>query len=217
MPLLDENTKNEVKNFLRGMENRIKLVYFDSGDNCTYCNDIAMLLDEIKGAGDKIEVEKHLISDKAAAEKYGADRAPLVIFDGKNKGKVRFYGIPSGHEFGGFLATIVEVSKGETVEFPEDLKKKIASINVPLRLDVFVTPQCPYCPGAVRLAHAMAILNKNVMGCGVEAVEFSEWADKNGVRHVPRTVVIANGKPVDGFDGTLAPDMLLTRILGALE
>jgi glutaredoxin-like protein len=217
MPLLDENTKKEVGNFLKGMEGRTKMVYFDGGDGCAYCNDISTLLDDIKEVGNKVDVEKHLLSDRAAAEKYGADRAPLIIFEGKNRGKVRFYGIPSGHEFGGFLATIVEVSKGETVEFPEDLKKRIAEIDVPLRLDVFVTPQCPYCPGAVRLAHAMAILNKNVTGCGVEAVEFSEWADRSGVRHVPRTIVIVNGKPVDGFEGTLAPDMLLTRILGALE
>jgi glutaredoxin-like protein len=217
MPLLDDNTKNEVRNFLNGMESKTKLVYFETKDDCTYCNEISMLLDEIKGTTDKIEIEKHDISEKAVAEKHGADRAPLIIFEGKNRGKVRFYGIPSGHEFGGFLATIVEVSKGETMEFNEDLKKKIAEIDVPLRLDVFVTPQCPYCPGAVRLAQAMAILNKNVIGCGVEATEFSEWADKNGVRHVPRTIVIANGKAIDGFDGALAPDMLLNRVLGALE
>jgi len=217
MPLLDENTKKEVKNFLNGMESRIKIVFFDSGDGCAYCGEIGTLLDEIKESTDKIEVERHNISDKAAAEKHGADKAPLIIFEGKNKGRVMFYGIPSGHEFGGFLATIVEVSKGDTIEFNDDLKKQVASISVPLRLDVFVTPQCPYCPGAVRLAQAMAILNKNVTGCGVEAIEFSEWADKNSVRSVPRTIVVANGKTILAVDGALAPDMLLNRVLGALE
>ena len=85
-----------------------------------------------------------------------------------------------------------------------------------MRLDVFVTPQCPYCPGAVRLAQAMAILNGNITGSGVEAVEFSEWADKNSVRSVPKTVVVANGKKVLTVDGLLAPDMLLDKIMDAL-
>jgi glutaredoxin-like protein len=216
MPLLDDNTKKEVGKFLGAIEGKVKLVYFDGGDQCDYCKEILSLLNEIGEMNGKIEVEHHKMDDKAAVEKYGADNAPLIVLEGKNKGRVRFYGIPSGHEFGGFLATIVEVSKGDTAEFPGDLKKRVMAIDVPLRLDVFVTPQCPYCPGAVRLAQAMAILNKNITGCGVEAIEFSEWADRNGVKSVPRTIVVANGKRILGIDGALAPDMLLNKIMEEL-
>jgi glutaredoxin-like protein len=198
------------------MDSRIKMVFFDDTEG-TYSGELNALLDEIGKATDKIELERHDIRKEVEiAKKYGADMAPVIIFEGKNKGKVRFYGIPSGHEFGGFLSTIVEVSKGDTVEFSDDLKAKIRDIDFPLRLDVFVTPQCPYCPGAVRLAQAMAILNKNVTGSGVEAIEFSEWADKNSVRSVPKTVIAANGKKILALDGLLAPDMLLDRILDAV-
>jgi glutaredoxin-like protein len=216
MGLLDDNTKKEVNDFLKGMESRIRIVFFDSTEG-SYSKELNMLLEEIKGATDKIELEKYNFEkDNEMVKKYGADMAPLIIFEGKNKGKVRFYGIPSGHEFGGFLSTLVEISKGDTVEFSEDLKKKIKEIDFPLRLDVFVTPQCPYCPGAVRLAQAMAILNKNIIGSGVEAVEFSEWADKNSVRSVPKTVIAANGKKILALDGLLPPDMLLDKIMDAL-
>jgi glutaredoxin-like protein len=216
MPLLDDNTKKEVGKFLGAVEGKVKLVYFDGGDKCDYCKEILLLLNEIGELNKNIEIVHNKMDDKAAVEKYGADNAPLIVLEGKNKGRVRFYGIPSGHEFGGFLATIVEVSKGDTVEFPGDLRKQVMAISAPLRLDVFVTPQCPYCPGAVRLAQAMAILNKNITGCGVEAMEFSEWADKNGVRSVPRTIVVANGKRILGIDGALAPDMLLNKIMEEL-
>jgi glutaredoxin-like protein len=213
MGLLDDNTKKEVNGFLKGMESKIKIVFFDSTESA-YSRELNVLLEEIKNESDNIELEKHDFErDAEAAKKYGADIAPVIIFEGKNKGKVRFYGIPSGHEFGGFLSTIVEVSKGDTVEFPDDLKAKIKGIDFPLRLDVFVTPQCPYCPGAVRLAQAMAILNKNIIGSGVEAVEFSEWADKNSVRSVPKTVIVANGKKILALDGLLPPDMLLDKIM----
>ncbi|MCX6773879.1 MAG: thioredoxin family protein [Candidatus Micrarchaeota archaeon] len=216
MGLLDDNTKKEVREFLKAMESRIRIVFFDSTEG-QYSGELNMLLDEIREATDKIELEKHdFEKDRDMAKKYEVDMAPVIIFEGKNRGKVRFYGIPSGHEFGGFLSTIVETSKGDTVEFSEDLKAKIKGIDFPLRLDVFITPQCPYCPGAVRLAQAMAILNKNVTGSGVEAVEFSEWADKNSVRSVPKTVIIANGKKVLALDGLLAPDMLLDRIMDAI-
>jgi glutaredoxin-like protein len=216
MGLLDDNTKKEVREFLKGMESRIKIVFFDNAEG-QYSGELNMLLEDIGETTDKIELEKHdFEKDREIAKRYDVDVAPVMIFEGRNRGKVRFYGIPSGHEFGGFLSTIVEISKGDTVEFPEDLKAKVKGIDFPLRLDVFITPQCPYCPGAVRLAQAMAILNKNVMGSGVEAVEFSEWADKNSVRSVPKTVVIANGKKILAIDGLLAPDMLLDRIMDAL-
>jgi len=216
MGLLDDNTKKEVGEFLKKMESRIRVVFFDDTEG-KYSSEMNMLLDEIKNTTDRIELEKHDIrKDAEAAKRYGADAAPIIILEGKNRGKVRFYGIPSGHEFGGFLSTIVEVSKGDTIEFTDDLKKKIKDIDFPMRLDVFVTPQCPYCPGAVRLAQAMAILNGNITGSGVEAVEFSEWADKNSVRSVPKTVVVANGKKVLTVDGLLAPDMLLDKIMDAL-
>jgi len=40
----------------------------------------------------------------------------------------------------------------------KDLIKKIKGINFPVHIQVFVTPTCPYCAPAVKLAHDFAHL-----------------------------------------------------------
>lgn len=64
-------------------------------------------------------------------------------------------------------------------------------------MQVFVTPTCPYCPKAVRLAHKAAIENDNITADMVEATEFPHLSMRYDVRGVPRTVVGENF-PIEG-------------------
>ena len=77
---------------------------------------------------------------------------------------------------------------------------------------VFVTPTCPYCPIAVRASHRFAILNKNIYGDMIEALEFNKLADKYGVFAVPKIVI--NDKVE--FEGAMPDSFLLSKILEAL-
>lgn len=213
MGLLDENTKAEIKELFKSIENPVKLVYFYKDDNCPYCSQIEQLMDELVSLSLKLNVEKYNIKNEDIAKKYEIDRAPVIIIKGKNKGKIRFFGIPSGHEFGPFLMTIIDASKGDTDELPKELKDMIKMINFRVRLLVFITPQCPYCPLSVRLAHVMALFNENITGDAIEAVEYGSWATKYTVRGVPKTVV--NDKLE--FEGAHPPDVVITRILKELK
>ncbi len=211
MGLLDENTKNEIKKLFEEIKDEVKLI-FVSKENCEYCPNISELVDELGSLSSMIKVEKYDINNKEIVNKYKIDRAPVIIVDGKNKGLVRFFGIPSGHEFGPFLMTIIDASRGESKELPNELIEQIKKIDKPLRMLVFITPSCPYCPHSVRIAHIMAIYNKNIFGDAVEAIEFNEWANKYSVRGVPKTVI--NDKI--SFEGAYPPDMVLKNIYDKL-
>ncbi len=213
MGLLDENTKAEIKELFKGIEQPVKLVYFYKDNDCPYCSQIGELVDELASLSPKLNAEKHNLNEKEIAKRYGIDRAPVIIVEGKNKGKIRFFGIPSGHEFGPFLMTIIDASRGDTDELPKELKDMIKMIDFPVRLLVFITPQCPYCPLSVRLAHLMALFNENVIADAVEAVEYGAWATKYAVRGVPKTVV--NDKLE--FEGAHPPDIVITKILRELR
>ena len=56
-------------------------------------------------------------------------------------------------------------------------------------LQVFVTPTCPYCPQAVRLAHKLAMESELITADMVEAIEFPHLSNKYHVHGVPRTVI----------------------------
>ena len=52
-----------------------------------------------------------------------------------------------------------------------------------------MTPTCPYCTQAVRLAHKFAIESDLITADMVEAIEFPHLSNRYGVHGVPRTVI----------------------------
>ncbi|MFW5856013.1 MAG: thioredoxin family protein, partial [Bacillota bacterium] len=74
-------------------------------------------------------------------------------------------------------------------DLPDDALEQIKEIDEDVRLQVFITPTCPYCPRAVRVAHQMAMVNSRISGEMVEAIEFPDLSDKYNVSGVPKTVI----------------------------
>ena len=88
------------------------------------------------------------------------------------------------------------VSKNES-GFSLETKAMLAKIDKPVHLQVFVTPTCPHCPKAVRMAHKAAIENDNITADMVEATEFPHLAMRYDVKGVPRTI-IDEDYPIEG-------------------
>ena len=69
----------------------------------------------------------------------GVTRIPAYIMQGKNKGKVRFFGLPAGYEFSTLLQSIIDVSTGET-QLSQKTKDSLNKVDQNLQVQVFVTP-----------------------------------------------------------------------------
>ncbi len=206
--MLDEQTKQQIKELFSRMEDSVELVFF-SKQNCNYCGEIKNLLEELSSLTDKLKVSFYSFEENGEAVKaYNADDAPLIIIKGKNKGELRFYGIPAGHEFGPFLLTLIDASLGDTQEVGEDIKEEIKSLENDITFKVFVTPTCPYCPRAVRLAYTFALLNPNSKAYVYEAIEFPDLATRYNVRGVPKTVINETLQ----LEGAYPPDIVLKKI-----
>jgi glutaredoxin len=89
-------------------------------------------------------------------------------------------------------------------------KTQLAELTQALHLQVFVTPTCPYCPGAVRLAHQMALESDLVRADMVEAIEFPHLSMKYQVQGVPRTVI----NETVHLEGAAPEFMLMEKIRG---
>jgi glutaredoxin-like protein len=101
---------------------------------------------------------------------------------------VRFLGLPGGYEFSTLLADIVDVSKDRT-DLSEAARAVVRAIETPVHIQVFVTPNCPYCPRVARVAHQMAMENPLILADVIEANEFQELSERYQVRSVPKTVI----------------------------
>ena len=212
MAFITGENEQTVREVLGKLPRKVQLVYFTQELECQYCRETRQLLEEIRDLSDgNVSLEVYnFITDKEKVEQYRIDKVPgLVILDeeGKDYG-IRYYGIPSGYEFGSLLEDIQMVAQGEP-DLSDQSKQLLARIDKPLHLQVFVTPTCPYCPSAVLLAHKMAMVNDNIIADMVEATEFPHLAMKYNVHGVPRTMV---GESY-AIEGALPETHFIQRVL----
>jgi glutaredoxin-like protein len=173
----------------QNLVNPVTLVVFTQEFECDYCREARELAQDLSSLTDKVKVEVFdLVKDKQKATELGVDKVPATVIVGTKGEKVTFYGVAAGYEFSTLLKDIVQVSRGKT-ELSEETRKALSSINRPIHIQVFVTPTCPYCPGAVSLAHQLAMENPNIKADMIEISEFPQLAVKYNVMGVPKTVI----------------------------
>ena len=140
MVLLNESVRAEVQKRLKGLVNPVKIVNFTQEIECQFCAETRRLMEEIAALSGKLSFEVYdFVTDKDQARKYHVDKIPATVIVGDKDYGVRFYGIPSGYEFGTVIEAIVMVSKRES-GLAAATKKKLATLTKPLHLEVFVTP-----------------------------------------------------------------------------
>ncbi|WP_449461873.1 thioredoxin family protein [Tardisphaera miroshnichenkoae] len=177
--------------FKEKLKGPVILMVFVKDNDCEYCGEEAELAKELSNASPQIKVEVvNVDHDEKTAAKFGVDKAPAVVIlgDGYKDYHVRYFGLPAGHEFSAFIDDIIDVSSGKSRLSPAG-KARVKAIDKPVHIEVYVTPTCPYCPRAVRMAHEMAIENPLITSDMVEAMEFPDLADKYGVMSVPKMIV----------------------------
>ncbi|MFO7769158.1 MAG: thioredoxin family protein [bacterium] len=189
MPFLDEKVQGEVREQLAELEEEVSLLLFTREEDCQFCDETAQLLREVADLSAKVNLEvRDLEESMEVAEHYQVDKVPALVVQGEQDHGIRFYGIPSGYEFGSLLEIIRLVSKDDP-ELGEEQRGKLASLEHPVHLQVFVTPTCPYCPRAVVAAQKMAMASEWVRADMVEASEFPELTQHYQVQGVPRTIM----------------------------
>ena len=194
-PLLNDDIRKQVSELLSSMESDVAVYFFGTkNENCEYCNDTQQLISEVSELSDKIEFRTlDVEADAELAKEYKVERTPMTVIARKDGDTVvdygiRYAGIPAGHEFSSLIHTLTLVASGES-GLNETTKKELESLDKDIRLQVFVTPTCPYCPQAVILAHQMAIQSPRITAEMVEATEFPALSMQYGVSGVPHTVI----------------------------
>jgi glutaredoxin-like protein len=140
MPLLDENTRQQVASELADLENPVKLIVFTQTFECQYCAETRQLCEEIADLSDQISVQVfNFVTDKEKADEYGVDKIPAIAVIGAKDYGIRYFGIPSGYEFMSLLDSVKTASSGEVELMPETMAF-LDELKDPLHIQVFVTP-----------------------------------------------------------------------------
>jgi len=219
--LLKENDVKYIRQlFDRNLVDPVELVLFLESEgsdkvskyNVQYFPYTEEIVKELAEISDKIKLTVYR-DNKEKESEYRVKEISALFIQGKNTNKnVSYYGIPSGHEFTSLLEDIVDASQGVT-HLSTASKETVKSIKAPVEILVFVTPSCPYCPKAVRIAHQLAMENNLINAAMVEANEFPVWSQKYNVYAVPK-IVINNDVQ---FEGALPEDVFLNYVLEAVK
>jgi alkyl hydroperoxide reductase subunit AhpF len=107
---------------------------------CETCAQTEELLEEVASLSDKLKLTVHEISTaKEEAAALGIDRVPAFVLKGASRGRVRFFGIPSGYEFSAMIADLEDVSNG-TTDLSAETREYLGALTEDVNIKVFTTP-----------------------------------------------------------------------------
>ncbi len=213
--VLREEERQEIKTKLAVLDKPVRLVFFTQklAGACQMCYETEQLLKQVVDLSDRITLEtKNFITDRQDVDAFGIDKIPATVVLGEKDVGIRIYGIPSGYEFVTLLESVIKVSKSDS-GLSQELRKKVRTVSVPVRIQVFVTPMCPYCPRAAITAVQLAMENDHITAEIIEITEFPHLAQKYSVMGVPKVVV----NETHGFEGALPEALFAEHVLNAVH
>ncbi len=212
MGLIPKGQKQQLKEeFEKNLRDEVRILVFTQETECPFCKQARELAEEVGAVSTKIKVEVYdFVKDSDKAKKYQIDKVPAIAVLGKKDYGIRFYGLAYGYEFKPFTESIINVSRGAT-NLSEETKKKLASIEKPVQIQVFVSLTCPYCPLVTSLAHQFALESDLVRADMVDVGEFPHLGQKYNIMGVPKTVI--NEKTE--FVGAVSEELFVQQVVVA--
>lgn len=213
---IDEETREAIREALQDMKDPVDIHVFVD-DDCITCKETLKLVRVLKeeAPNDLIRVHPHHRKvNEEAFKKHGVERVPtLTLLDGT----IKYVGTPAGEEMRGLIETIIRISQKDS-GLDDATIAKIKDIKERTRVEVIVTPQCPYCPYASLLVNMFAFEawragNKTFVTETIEAYENPDIADRYNVTNVPAIAV--NGVLI--FVGVPYEEDLVERIYDVVK
>jgi glutaredoxin-like protein len=189
-------------------------IFVPGREECVYCQDIQVLLEEIASLNDRVTLTVHEFGDaQALATTLGVEQVPAIVIRGQTNRPIRYYGLPAGTEFASFIEALVESATGK-FDLLADSTRRLRKLKEEVRLRVLVTTTCPYCPAVVRTATKLALQSNRIKVDVVEIGEFPALIQRFKVRAVPTTVF--NDKVIvpGAMDEAALLDMLFQVVEG---
>lgn len=144
--LLAEKDATAIKDFFaQNLTTPVTMRLFVQDPNqpgeCMYCSETKQIAEELSDLSDKLSLEVHTVPmNDNLVNQYDVQRVPALILEKDNVDSgVRFYGIPSGYEFGTLIEDIADLSTGKT-KLSADLIKQVEQVHQDVTIKVFVTP-----------------------------------------------------------------------------
>jgi alkyl hydroperoxide reductase subunit F len=172
--MLDESIRNQLREHLKRIQRPVEIVAeLDGGETS---QSVGAMLTELAELSPDLSWRP---GDLAARRKptFAVGRPGVV-------GRMRFCGVPMGHEFSSLVLAILHAG-GHPPRVDPGLRAQIEALPGEHHFETFVSLSCQTCPGVVQALNLFAALNQGVTHTMVDGSAFAEEVETRNVRAVP--------------------------------
>jgi len=141
MALIGEDVAAQLRDEFASLKDPVELAVFSQALADPGSEQVRRLIEELAALEPRLTARSYnFVLDKERVEELGIARTPAVavLGSGKDYG-IRFYGMPSGYEFGSLIDAILLVSMGES-GLGQETRAALDSLSRPVHIQVFSTP-----------------------------------------------------------------------------
>ena len=179
--MLDATIKGQLKAFLERLQQPVELVA--SLDDSAKAQEMKSLLDDIGQLSNKVSIR--LDGQDARRPSFSVGRPGEVA-------RIRFAGIPMGHEFTSLVLALLQTG-GHPPKVEASVIEQIRALSGTFRFETFISLSCHNCPDVIQALNLMAVLNPGVSSVMIDGALYQKEVDERQIMAVP--TVFLNGEP----------------------
>ena len=179
--MLDANIKTQLADYLEKLQAPIELVA--SLDDSPAAQQMRELLADIAA-----------LSPKVIARNDGADARKPSFTVGRpgEAARIRFAGIPMGHEFTSLVLALLQTG-GHPPKVEPEVIEQIRALDGDYKFETFISLSCHNCPDVVQALNLIAVLNPRATSVMIDGAMFQDVVNERQIMAVP--TVFLNGEP----------------------
>lgn len=174
--MLDDELKSQLKTYLGYLKRPVVLTA--ALDETPASSELSALLADIAQTSSMIRVEESL----AAAE--GVRRPSFAVHADNEPARIRFAGLPLGHEFTSLVLALLHVG-GHAPKVSDEVLKQVESLEGTLHFETYFSQSCQNCPDVVQALNLMAARNPRITHTAVDGALFQAEVSERQVMAVP--------------------------------
>lgn len=179
--MLDATLQSQLKTYLERLTLPVEITAFY--DERTESQQLRELLQEIAPLSPLLRIQEG---------KDEAERTPsFIIHRADGSSKVRFAGIPLGHEFTSLVLALLQVG-GYPPKITEEQIEQIKNVEGEFHFETYYSLSCQNCPDVVQALNLLAILNPRVRHDAIDGALFQEEVNERQIMAVP--TIYLNGE-----------------------
>jgi len=180
--MLKDDLKRQLRGYLERLRHPVELTAWL--DDSEASRALRALLDDLSRASERVRV----------VEGRGADERRPSFGVGRpgEPPRLRFAGLPLGHEFGSLVLALLHVG-GHPPREEEELLEQARAIEGELAFETYFSQSCQNCPDVVQALNLLAAQNPRVTHTAIDGAVFQDEIEARQVMAVP--TVFLDGQP----------------------